>query len=468
MLATPPVSPVAPRRGDTKRTAALYLLAFLSVYAAVELVSLITFTVIAQDRFSFSRLQERRNVVRQDPGLAPAPDAQGRPGERPPYSRAIDGPRAKAQRHEVIHPFVGYVADPAKRPEVNEYGFVGPPPPLNRAASSDTVVVAVLGGSVAEGLVMAGGLPGKSPRERLALVLGEARPFAGKEVVVYCLALSGMKQPQQVMTVNYFMSLGARFDLVINLDGFNEIVLPMVENRPAGTFPFYPRMWDVRVSGLGDADLLRKAGRIAFLESIRLQAARFLSIPPLRYSVTANLFWYLADHGLVRRTTIDRTELTLALLDRKHDQDQGRSYAASGPARAYASDEAHFADLAAYWKRSSVLLNQLARGSGFHYFHFLQPNQYVSGSKIFSEEERAIALPAKHPYAMTATQGYPYLIAAGRELVTEGVPYSNLTMLFAGRDEVLYVDGCCHFNRRGYELMALEIGRVIRDALNRR
>jgi hypothetical protein len=286
--------------------------------------------------------------------------------------------------------------------------------------------------------------------------------------VVYCLALSGMKQPQQVMTVNYFMSLGARFDVVIDLDGFNEIVLPMVENRPAGTFPFYPRMWDVRVSGLGDVELLRKAGRIAFLESIRFQAARFLSIPPLRYSVTANLFWYLADHGLVRRATFERTKMTLALLDRKHSEDEVRSYAASGPSRTYASDEAHYADLAAYWKRSSVLLSRLARGNGFHYFHFLQPNQYVPGSKIFSEEERAIALPEKHPYTTAATQGYPYLIAAGRELVSEGVPYTDLTMLFARRDEVLYVDGCCHFNPRGYELMALEIGRVIRDALNRR
>jgi len=38
-------------------------------------------------------------------------------------------------------------------------------------------------------------------------------------------------------------------------------------------------------------------------------------------------------------------------------------------------------------------------------------------------------------------------------------------MLFAGNDEVLYIDGCCHLNQRGNALKALEIARVIRETL---
>ena len=43
--------------------------------------------------------------------------------------------------------------------------------------------------------------------------------------------------------------------------------------------------------------------------------------------------------------------------------------------------------------------------------------------------------------------------------------YPDLTMLFAGNDEVLYIDGCCHLNQRGNALKALEIARVIRETL---
>jgi len=43
------------------------------------------------------------------------------------------------------------------------------------------------------------------------------------------------------MRLNYLLALGARFDLFINLDGFNEVALPPAENIPKGVFLFFPR-----------------------------------------------------------------------------------------------------------------------------------------------------------------------------------------------------------------------------------
>ena len=48
----------------------------------------------------------------------------------------------------------------------------------------------------------------------------------GKKIVVINLGLAGYKQPQQLMTLNYLLALGAEFDIVIALDGFNEVALP--------------------------------------------------------------------------------------------------------------------------------------------------------------------------------------------------------------------------------------------------
>lgn len=434
------------RRPSVLRKAAFYGGMILLVYAILEGVSWIAYTLVAEPPFSFSMLQTRRTRLINAPDAPIRPDtvAQNRP-------RFLD--------FQTVHPYVGYVIDPtAGRADINAYGFQGPPLPIDRAgASADTVFVAVLGGSVAWELV-------RNARPTLRDELRLIERFAGKEIFVVNLGLGGMKQPQQLMIVNYFLSLGAHFDLVINLDGFNDVVLPAVENASQGTFPFYPRGWKVRVAGLADPVLLREVGRLAYLESLRVFLARLAT--RVRHSVTANVFWDRLDLGLQQTIENKRRTITLALLNGENQAVQGRTYAETGPERTYPSDEARYRDLAAYWKRSSVLLNRVARSNGFQYFHYLQPNQYVSDSKIFSEEERAIAVVENHPYAEAARQGYPALRAAGRDLKKEGINYTDLTMLFAGNDEVLYNDACCHFNQRGYDLIARAIARTIREHLD--
>lgn len=421
------------------RKAVFYGLTFLLVYGVLEFASWVTYTFIADAPFSFAALQTRRTRL---------------------INTSNDSTRLNHAVQGVIHPYIGSVGDPSSENK-NEYGFFGPSLPIDHTGgSTDTVFVAVLGGSVATFMVA-------EARETLRQELQRVKRFAGKEIFIANLAMGGKKQPQQLMIVNYFMSLGAPFDLVINLDGFNEIVLPVVEHAKLGTFPFYPRKWKMRVAGLADQDLLRKAGRIAYLGSARHHLAVLASRAPVKYSVTANVFWDQLDLGLLRRIENERVALTQEILDREDPAKPGGTYAENGPTRTYASDEARYRDLATFWKRSSMILNNLAQGSGFEYFHFLQPNQYVRGSKIFSEEERTIALKKRHPYRKAATEGYPYLIAAGKDIAGAGVNYTDLTMLFAGNDEVLYIDGCCHFNRRGYELIAREIARVIRVHLDR-
>ena len=46
-----------------------------------------------------------------------------------------------------------------------------------------------------------------------------------------CLSHEGYKQPQQLLVPTYFLSIGQVFDLVVNIDGFNEVALSSVNHQ---------------------------------------------------------------------------------------------------------------------------------------------------------------------------------------------------------------------------------------------
>ena len=100
----------------------------------------------------------------------------------------------------------------------------------------DKLIVGVTGGSVAFFLSMKG-------RDALVKELQKHSKFAKKKIEIVRIALGGFKQPQQLMTLNYLLSIGSEFDIVINIDGFNEAALPLSDNVPRNIFPFYPRNW---------------------------------------------------------------------------------------------------------------------------------------------------------------------------------------------------------------------------------
>ena len=137
------------------------------------------------------------------------------------------------------------------------------------------------------------------------------------------------------------------------------------------------------------------------------------------------------------------------------------AYLASGPPRKYPDEAALYKDLAGIWANSSLLIHGISRAKGIAYFHFLQPNQYVRGTKELNSEERRTVFLTASPFKEGAEKGYPYLIAAGRALADAGVSFHDRTKLFAGITETIYVDDCCHYNRKGYRLLASDVARIV-------
>ena len=58
---------------------------------------------------------------------------------------------------------------------------------------------------------------------------------------VFGAAIGGGKQPMQLQAVNALLGMGYEFDSIVNLNGWNEIMLATAENKQAGILPIYPR-----------------------------------------------------------------------------------------------------------------------------------------------------------------------------------------------------------------------------------
>ena len=81
-------------------------------------------------------------------------------------------------------------------------------------------------------------------------------------------------------------------------------------------------------------------------------------------------------------------------------------------------------------------MHAIAQARGIRYFHFLQPNQYLEGSKPMDAEERRVAIQEDHPYAANVRKGYPVLQELGRDLVRRGVTFVDLTDIYADTRDV--------------------------------
>ena len=195
-------------------------------------------------------------------------------------------------------------------------------------------------------------------------------------------------------------------------------------------------------------------GEASYLRSLRGERAAMFSAKPFSYSVLWNILWRYQDRRLAARIA----EIERAYLARAGAE---RTYQRNGPHQDFAGMDDLFAQLASLWERSSLAMHHLCEAKGIAYYHFLQPNQYVRGSKPMSARERAAALADHSPYRTAVEKGYPYLERAGEALRAAGVRFFDMTGAFEGVEETLYTDKCCHFNERGAELLAVEMAKRI-------
>jgi len=404
-----------------------------ALVAAVELISLAGLWAV-DGKLAFEKLRDDQDR------LAPA-------GE------TVD------EESEVVHPYLGWVLNPhvhnARRSAkadsaeitVNEFGFATPVSPLQKRGP-DRLIVGILGGSVAYFVATDGA-------RALAAKLLESPRYAGKEIVIVPLAVSSYKQPQQLFVLTYLLALGAEFDIVINVDGYNEVALYPAEDAKRDLFYAMPRGWYRYVQTIPDPVIAANMFRLRGLRESRRQWAAFFAGLPYRDSATLNLVWRCRDTALLRAISNER----IAVLTR--GAKNSARYVETGPEQNFATEGQMFKALVALWMRSSLQLQRLCSANGIEYCHTLQPNQYLPESKPMGPAELDDAIYSDSEYGRAVAEAYPLLIRAGAELKKAGVHFLDLTQLFAGISDPIYVDNCCHYNLRGNELVAATIAQEI-------
>lgn len=378
---------------------------------------------------------------------------------------SVNGDQALASTDDQVpHPYIGAAHPPAtvRKPEIRDpdfmenYGFGPGTGPFPRVKKDNEVSVAIFGGSVAKQFALS------VPTEKLAAALKQFPEYEGKDIVFTVAANYGFKQPQQLLTLNYLMSIGAQFDAIILIDGFNEMAMPYEENYTRNVFPFYPRFWNVRMQSLSTAPEMRHIiGRIGLLQERQETAARSLQGSLLRGSMTAQLLWQLYDKNLDAKIVADQQ----LLFEQGADEQSG--YVVTGPSRVYENTDQFYLDLATNWKESSLLMRDIAKANGMRFYHFLQPNQYVPNSKPMGSEEKAVAIRENHYYRDDVERGYPLLRQAGRELREQGVQFYDMTSVFENVREQTYIDDCCHLTVFGYGVLGDAIAAAIAADFNR-
>jgi hypothetical protein len=344
---------------------------------------------------------------------------------------------------DVLHPYFGPIHRPGVRPETNNIGFGSRQAFPFARASDRQFLVGLFGGSVARAFCDRG-------TPRLIAGLQKDPALAGRDIVPLCFSHEGYKQPQQLIVLAYFLSLGQQFDLVINIDGFNEVALGS-RNQERGRDISMPSPIHIEpLLNLIDQDTLTPS-RVQALARISVYKERLNRLAArMRRNRVAAVHVALDRYYVF---TMNRYQAETAAYDTLPSNPPASSMLLlTPPLRARDNAAAVYQDVASGWTTASLLMRDLLAARGVPYLHVLQPNQYFT-RRTFSIAEARVALNSSTPFKKAVEEGYPALEQAtaalrGKEQFVDG------TKAFDGEPAAVYEDDCCHYTNRGYEILA--------------
>ena len=423
------------RQLSRRKKVAFGLVLAILVFAVTELISWGGLYLLAPD-FSFDKMRSNQEAIAR-------------------------GGILETDTSESIHPYTGWVFNPQLSPgisfggkmvPVNEFGLVDDQSSIQKRAAG-RLIIGVTGGSVSWQVATV------ARKEFRSIIQNDPR-FSRHEVIVLRIGLPGWKQPQQLMALNWLYSLGAEFDAVVNIDGYNEAVLSIEENYHGTAHTAYPRSWEFRSQDIVDPREYATTFELFRIRSERQAAARAMLDSPFRWSSTRNLIWQVSERNFIDRRVKIGDHLLAA-------HRESPSFVHAGPAQSFENEEAVEAEVVRLWQETSRQCDYICRGNRSVYLHALQPNQYLPGSKPISEWERENSyLPEKSESEVVA-RTYPKMIVSGQTLQTEGIRFLDLTMLFADETEPIYADPWCHYNEAGNsrvaQVIAKELVKILPD-----
>jgi hypothetical protein len=353
---------------------------------------------------------------------------------------------------ERLHPFFGYVQKPGDIPHLkkfdiryNKYGFISAYDYPFIKQNENQFIVGVFGGSVASRYSVH-----EIKNKILEQSLKQLPELKNKEVIILSFATGGYKQPQQLLILNYMLALGQTFDLVINIDGFNEVALSNLNNQsqlawmmPSGTHVFGLASLSTNSLSTETLDNLLKIKKIkpqltaAITQRERCDLATCYTL----YSIYSQLL----RKNYQQAISVFEAEQKEQIPSLFSEQSPFYFY----PQNTTLSQDELYEAVAKNWEETSFLMSQILARRQIPYFHFIQPNQYYSTQRQFSNAEQKIAWSDTSPYAEAVKTGYPYLLKRVESLRSRGVNIFNSIAVLDPIDDIVYIDNCCHYNDVG-------------------
>lgn len=362
---------------------------------------------------------------------------------------------------ERLHPFFGYVlkqgafTNEKLKLKVNTYGFFSLYKYPFVKTNKKQFIIGLFGGSVANNFAV-----DEYRNQILSKKLQSYPEFAGREIVVLNFGNGGYKQPQQLLILNYFLALGQELDLVINIDGFNEVALSNLNNK-AGIEVEMPSVQHIQpltnlasnvspsvmsaIVQINDTKKQLKAG-IDKLQTCQLAVCHAVTSLQVRQLVNNYQEAIVKYDAQVKISSADTANNSIVYIPK---------------AESVLPDRAAFDKMASLWYESSIGMNQILSSRNIPYFHFIQPNQYYPTKRAFTAQEKEIAINKESPYIEGVKKGYPVLLSKIDDLQKARVNVFSAVNILDNTKETVYKDACCHYNAVGEEVLANYISSSI-------
>ncbi|MDQ2096531.1 MAG: hypothetical protein QQW96_02600 [Tychonema bourrellyi B0820] len=410
------------------------------VFIGMESLSL-AFYFITQNQFFYTRSKTQEQVVEDIERI---------------------GIRLDDSIVERLHPFFGYVmkqgsfANKRINLKVNRQGFFSQQEYPFTKTSKNQFIVGIFGGSVANNLAV-----DEYESRMLSRKLKSYPEFANKEIVVLNFANGGYKQPQQLLVLNYFLALGQEFDMVVNIDGFNEVALANLNNKSKLDLAM-PSVQHVQpLTDLANDNLSPEV----MTSIVKISENKKQLRTTIAQLQNCKLALCNAVTSIKVRLLLKDYQQELVKYDKQVKQSKtdpknsGTVYIPKSDT--VLDDAAAFSKMVSMWYESSVMMNQVLSIRNIPYFQFVQPNQYYPTKRVFTQKEKEFTIVKDSPYIEGVTKGYPLLLSKVDDLQKAGVSVFSGVNILDNTKETVYKDSCCHYNLVGQELFANYISSSI-------
>lgn len=355
-------------------------------------------------------------------------------GEKPPVQSALG--------NSLAHPYLGFYAT-NRSLEAETFELIRN---ASQKSNTQSFKVLLLGGSVANMLYR--------PLYRRFQDL-----ISTRELTMLNASYPAFGEPQQLIAFNYVLAMGYSPDLVINIDGVNDIGSPR-HDLPDRDIPLsFPQVWDLFIK---DNLSTRELILLGELSRIRKQQKDLIEIfKPISSTSSFGLTIWNVLHTELEIEFLRSNE---QLLSEENHKKVYHSYFTDSMKRAFQDEESRGAFLVNLWSNSTQIIAEIANQKRIRYFHILQPSPHVKDGKVLTQEEEGFDSP-RFTLHRSTRRWYPVMRERGKLIEKLGANFVDMSYVFREEPFTVYVDSCCHMNEYGNSKFADAIAMTITESL---